>query len=117
MQTTSNNIAQQINTNIDFKRILGEVLNKCYWFVLALFIALLAGFLYLRYTTPIYSAESHIMIETNQSNAATGLIKKIGVDNANASDMNLFNEMLLLKSQDLAFAVVDSLDMNIRFYA
>lgn len=112
---------RQINSGIDFKRILGSILSRWYWFVLFLAITLSVGFLYLRYTTPIYSINSLILIEQNQ-NGVSKLLSKIddGSGSSGGSDANnpnLFNEIFVLTSQDLVGLAVDSLNMNIQYWA
>lgn len=116
----SPNIIKQINTSIDFKRLLGEIVTHWYWFVFSLLIFLTGAFLYLRYTTPLYSIESMIMIEQQTSSPANVILNKFssgsGEGEGNDAGPNLFNEIFLLTSQDLINAVVDSLDMNIQYF-
>jgi len=110
---------RQINSGIDFKRILGSVLSKWYWFVLSLFVTFSLGFLYLRYTTPLYSIESMILIEEKQKGVGS-LLNKLNEgsnSNENGNNPNLFNEMFMLTSQDLVGMAVDSLDINIQYWA
>ncbi len=109
---------RQLNTGIDFKRILGAVVSKWYWFVLCLFFTFSIGFLYLRYTTPLFSIQSLILIEDKQKGVGS-LLNKLsdGGESADANNPNLFNEIFVLTSQDLVRMAVDSLDMNIRYFA
>lgn len=109
-------LLNQLNSSFDFKRLFGALLTNWYWFVLALSITLTAGFLYLRYTTPEFAIYSSILIEQNQSDPAQNLLNKIDPDN-DKSKVNLFNEKVILESQDLIHKVVDSLDINIRYWA
>jgi capsular exopolysaccharide synthesis family protein len=111
---------RQINSGFDFKRILGSVLSKWYWFVLSLIVTFTIGFLYLRYTTPWYSIKSLLLIESQQKGVGS-LLSKLG-DGQDGGGMangntNLFNEMFMLTSQDLIEMAVDSLDMNIQYSA
>lgn len=111
---------RQINSGIDFKRLLGSVLSKWYWFVLSLFITATLGFLYLRYTTPLYSIKSLLLIEDKQK-GVTSLLSKFNEGGnsggGEGSNSNLFNEMFVLTSQDLIGMVVDSLDLHIQYWA
>ena len=110
---------RQINSGIDFKRILGSVLSKWYWFVLSLGLFIAIGFIYLRYTTPQYSIKSLILIEQKQPGMGS-LLSKLGDGQdggSGASNPNLFNEMFMLTSQDLVGMAVDSLDLNIQYWA
>lgn len=118
-QQRSQDLIKQINTSIDFKRLLGELMNKWYWFALALFVSLSIAFFYLRYTTPIYSMQSTVMIEQNNATnpANTILTKFASGSSASGADNNLFNEIFTMRSQDLITLVVDSMDMNIQYFA
>ena len=110
---------RQINSGIDFKRILGSVLSKWYWFVLSLGLFIAIGFIYLRYTTPQYSIKSLILIEQKQPGMGS-LLSKLGDGQdggSGANNPNLFNEMFMLTSQDLVGMAVDSLDLNIQYWA
>ena len=109
---------RQINSGIDFKRILGSVLSRWYWFVLSLGLCITLGFLYLRYTTPQYSIKSLILIEQKEKGVGT-LLNKLneGQDGSSGSNPNLFNEMFVLTSQDLVGTAVDSLDLNVQYWA
>lgn len=115
-QQFSEKIIKQINSSFDVKRLLGTLLSNWYWFVLSVSITLTAGFLYLRYTTPIFQINSSILIDENQDNVAKTVLSKLDPDN-DKSQVNLFNEQVILQSQDLLAKVVDSLDLNIRYWA
>lgn len=115
----SEKLLKQLNSGIDFKRLLGAVLSKWYWFVLCLFTTLTIGYLYLRYTTPLYSIKSLMLIEEKDKSPAGTLLNKLndGQNGGNGSSTNLFNEMSLLTSQDLMSTVVDSMDLNVMYWA
>lgn len=115
-QQFSDRIIKQLNSSFDFKRLLGTLLSNWYWFVLLISITLTAGFLYLRYTTPIYEINSSILIDENQENVAKNVMSQLDPQN-DKSKVNLFNEKVILQSQDLVAKVVDSLDMNVRYWA
>ena len=118
-QQFSDRILKQFNSSFDFKRLLGSILSNWYWFVLVITITLTAGFLYLRYTTPQFSVKSSLLIQENPETGASSVLSKLDPDkNANGgSSTNLFNEMFILQSQDLIAKAVDSLDLNIRYWA
>lgn len=115
-QQFSEKLLKQFNSSFDFKRLMGALLSNWYWFVLALSITLTTGFLYLRYTTPKYEIKSSILIDENQNNVAKSVLSKLEPEN-DKSQVNLFNEKVILQSQDLIARVVDSLTMNIRYWA
>ncbi len=106
---------KQINSGIDFKRLLGSVTTKWYWFVISITFFMTAGWLYLRYTTPVYSMRSSILIDEQQRTTATTVLNSLGNNNNNQGP-NMFNEMFVMRSQDLVGAVVDSMGLNVRYY-
>lgn len=113
----STRILKQLNTSFDFKRMLGAVLSNWYWFVLAVSITMTAGFLYLRYTTPIYAIESSILIDNQDDNNVAQSVLTELAPGKDKSRVNLYNEKVILESQDMIAKVVDSLDLNIRYWA
>jgi Mrp family chromosome partitioning ATPase len=115
-QQFSEKIIKQINSSFDVKRLLGTLLSNWYWFVLSISITLTCGFLYLRYTTPQYQMSSSLLIDENSDNVAKTVLSKLDPEN-DKSQVNLFNEQVILQSQDLLAKVVDSLDLNIRYQA
>jgi tyrosine-protein kinase Etk/Wzc len=111
---------KQLNSGIDFKRILGSVLSKWYWFVLCVATTFTIGYLYIRYTTPEYSIKSQVLIEEVNKSPGSNLLNQMnsggGQQAAGGLNQNLFNEMFVLRSQDLIGMVVDSLNLNVRFW-
>ncbi len=116
-QQFSEKILKQFNSSFDFKRLLGTLVSNWYWFVLSVSITVTAGFLYLRYTTPIYEIGSSVLIDESQdNNVAQNVLSKLDPQN-DKSKVNLFNEQVILQSQDMLAKVVDSLALNVRYWA
>lgn len=113
-QQLSQRILKQFNSSFDFKRMLGNMLSHWYWFVIAITITITAGYLYLRYTTSQYSVKSSILIDEQQDDVAKNVLSKLDPEN-DQSQVNLFNEIYILRSQDLIAKVIDSLNLNIRY--
>ncbi len=107
---------KQFNSSLDFKRLLGSLMSHWYWFALTLSITLTSGFLYLRYTDSKYEIKSSILIDEGQNNVAKSVLSKLEPEN-DKSQVNLFNEKVILQSQDLIASVVDSLNFNIRYWS
>lgn len=106
----------QLNSSFDFKRLFGALLTNWYWFVLTLSITLTSAYLYLRYTTPEYAMFSSLLLEEDKEDPAQSLLSKINPE-SDKSRVNLFNEKVILQSQDMISRVVDSLKLNIRYWA
>lgn len=116
-QQFSERILKQFNSSFDFKRLAGSILSNWYWYVLTLTITISAGYLYIRYTTPQYAIKSSLLIDETQENTTKSLLNKLESGKENAPAANIYNEMFILKSQDLIAQIVDSLDLNIRYWA
>lgn len=110
----SGQLLKQLNTSFDFKRLFGAVLSNWYWFVLCISLTVTAGFLYLRYTTPQYSINSSILIDAEGNTPADNVLSQLDPDREKR--VNLYNEKVILESQDMIADVVDSLDLNIRYW-
>ncbi len=111
----STQILKQLNSSFDFKRLLGAVVSNWYWFVLCISLTVTAGFLYLRYTTPEYSVNSSILIDEEGNSPADNVLSQLAPEREKR--VNLYNERVILESQDMIAKVVDSLDLNIRYWA
>ncbi|WP_295669348.1 GNVR domain-containing protein, partial [uncultured Mucilaginibacter sp.] len=85
------------------------------WFVLALALSLVSGFIYLKVHAPIFSIHSSILIKDQQ--------KGIGQEDDMMKQMNIFssnkvvdNEIQVLASYTLMKEVVDTLKLNVTYY-
>ncbi|MDI9319743.1 MAG: polysaccharide biosynthesis tyrosine autokinase [Phycisphaerales bacterium] len=117
--SSQNTIKDQINQSFDIRRFLASVISYWYILVLCLFLAVIGAFMYLRYTTPMYLVRSSLLLDDGGEasgggvQARTSVLKKIGIQD---EGVNMFNEIMLLKSQDLLKEVVDSLGLNVRYW-
>lgn len=82
------------------------------WFVVGVIIALSAAFIYLRYTTSIYSSSAKIQI----LNKSKGIEMPSSAFIFNRSTINLENEMEVIKSMRISERVVRNLDLTMSFY-
>ncbi|MUU77884.1 GumC family protein [Winogradskyella endarachnes] len=106
------------NYNIDkdqgeaIKREIRRYTHYWYWFVLGIIVALIGAFIYLRYTPKVYNASAKIKI----LNKTKGLELPSSAFVFNRSNINLENEIEILKSYRIIENVVDRLDLTMRFY-
>ena len=88
------------------------------WFVLGVLLALVLAFLYLRYTTPQFTASTSIMIKDNNKSGISSELAAfedlgiIGGGSANNPD----NEIQILKSRKIIGNVVDSLHLGVSYF-
>ena len=93
---------------VDIREILHKYIYHWPVFVLTLFLALSAAFLYLRYTTKIYKVEATIIINDEKAESRT-----LSIMGLNTDSKGIDNEIEILQSKPLMKAVVQDLDVNI----
>jgi capsular exopolysaccharide synthesis family protein len=83
-----------------------------YWFILGVILAFFGAYLYLRYTPKVYQSNAKIKI----LNKTKGLELPSAAFVFNRSNINLENEIEILKSYRIMEQVVERLDLSTRFY-
>ena len=96
----------------EIKTEIRKYLRFWYWFVLGLVLALLGAYLYLRYTPKVYNSSAKIKI----LNKTKGLEMPSAAFVFNRSNINLENEIEILKSYRIMEQVVRRLDLTMQFY-
>jgi tyrosine-protein kinase Etk/Wzc len=96
--------------NIDIKRYISLYLSNWYWFVIALFISIAIAYAINRYSQPIYSVSSTLLIKDDQLGKMNNNVASVmpGGD-IFKSQQNLKNEMGILKSFSLNYRVMKEL--------
>ncbi|MEN9525993.1 MAG: hypothetical protein RLZZ256_1377, partial [Bacteroidota bacterium] len=84
-------------------------------FVVSIAISLMAAYVYLRYTVPVYSSTGSLLIKDEKSagGRAGDKVEELFVSNAAA---NIQSEMEILKSRPLMQRVVEKLDLSLDYY-
>ncbi|QWX84361.1 polysaccharide biosynthesis tyrosine autokinase [Cellulophaga sp. HaHaR_3_176] len=103
----------QNNESIDIKEIILNYIKFWPWFLGSIFIALFFGYLYTRYAPVIYSTVAKIKIidDAKEFNVASNPLELLN----NGSDINMDNEIEILKSYKLLSQVVDELDLDVSY--
>lgn len=101
---------------VNYREKIEKYIFNWRWFVLAIILALIAAFLYLRYTPKQYQASTVILID-NGNNSGNGAnmaaFKDLGLT---ADKTPIEDEMIILKSKSLMESVVKNLGLNISYY-
>ncbi|WP_282041175.1 GumC family protein [Winogradskyella flava] len=112
----SNQISAQYQKRSDqgevIKNEFYKYLRYWYWFVLSLILAIVGANLYLRYTPKLYKSSAKIKI----LNKSKGLELPSSAFIFNRSNINLENEIEILKSYRIIEKVVDQLNLTMRFF-
>lgn len=99
---------------VEVKYLLRKYLAFWPWFVLSIFLFLMAAFLYQKYATKTYLTEAKIKILDTSQDAK--VIPKVGVNYDPNAKINLENHMEVLRSNQLLGTVVNQLDLDIEYF-
>jgi uncharacterized protein involved in exopolysaccharide biosynthesis len=99
-----------VTDEFDIRLFLRVARKNIAWIVLFFIIAFLMGFLYLRYTYPIYESKSVIQIAKPQNNAQS-ILKK-----SSSETFNLPGKIELLKSPVFLNRIFQKLPLDISYY-
>ncbi|WP_262148723.1 GumC family protein [Chryseobacterium foetidum] len=105
---------------LDLREQFRPYLSKWYWFVIGVFIALVAAWFFLRYSLPVFSTESTLLIkEVKKSTSGQpemSVISEIsGIGGMNSNSVS--NEKQILKSANLMLSVVKELGLETNIYS
>ena len=122
MKTSRNysqvNQFQDENETINIRTEIEKYLMHWKWFLLGIIISLGLAFLYLRYSTPEYSASASIMIKDNQKSgisAELAAFEDLGIIGGGSAN-NTDNEIEILISRKIIGNVVDSLHLGVSYF-
>lgn len=105
---------------LDLREQFRPYLSKWYWFVLGAIAAVVAAWFFLRYSVPVYSTESTLLIkEVKKSSSGQpemSVISEIsGIGSMGAN--SVLNEKQILKSTNLMLSVVKELGLETSIYS
>ncbi|MEM9526803.1 MAG: GNVR domain-containing protein, partial [Bacteroidota bacterium] len=100
---------------IDYTSYFQRLLRNWYWFILAAILGILAAWLYLRYTTAVYSAQASMLVEEH-SGSGMGFSKEaISQELGFEKSYVVENELQVLKSRQLMERVVILLGIDVSY--
>ena len=100
---------------INVKEILLKYYKYWYYFFLSLILCLIGAFLFNRYTTPIYSGSTTILIR-DDSNASLGAENLLEGLELFSGKKNLKNEIGILESYDLISKTIQNLQFQTSYF-
>ncbi|RYY90497.1 MAG: polysaccharide biosynthesis tyrosine autokinase [Chitinophagaceae bacterium] len=102
-------------TGFNPKEFLFKYLRFLPLFILSLVLSLIIAFFYLRYTSPTFQSRGALVLtEDKSSGNSNDKFAQIFVDDRSK---NIQNEIEYLKSKSLMTRVVDTLGLNVQYYA
>ncbi|MCC6725923.1 MAG: polysaccharide biosynthesis tyrosine autokinase, partial [Saprospiraceae bacterium] len=103
--------------NLDVKNFIDKyVLQYLYINILFLFLTISGAYLYLRYAIPKFEAKTTILIKSEKQKSGISEEKLLGELGILNPDVNLENEIQILKSRTMMEQVVDELGLNVSYY-
>ena len=119
MKETDFNEAQESKEeNIDVKELLFKYLIHWPWFVGAVIACLIAAWVYLYVSTPVYNISATVLIKDDKKGGSAGMLsglESLGLDGMISSSQNIDNEIEVLHSKTIAKEVVENLGLYISY--
>lgn len=119
MKETDFNEAQESKEeNIDVKELLFKYLIHWPWFVGAVAICLMAAWVYLHISTPVYNISATVLIKDDKKGGSAGMLsglESLGLDGMISSSQNIDNEIEVLRSKTIVKEVVEDLGLYISY--
>ena len=119
MKETNFNEAQESKEeNIDVKELLFKYLIHWPWFVGAVVACLIAAWVYLHMSTPVYNISATVLIKDDKKGGGAGMLsglESLGLDGMVSSSQNIDNEIEVLRSKTIVKEVVEDLGLYISY--
>ena len=119
MKETDFNEAQESKEEkIDVKELLFKYLIHWPWFVGAVIACLIAAWVYLYMSTPVYNISATVLIKDDKKGGSAGMLsglESLGLDGMISSSQNIDNEIEVLHSKTIAKEVVENLGLYISY--
>ena len=119
MKETDFNEAQESKEeNIDVKELLFKYLIHWPWFVGTVVACLIAAWVYLYMSTPVYNISATVLIKDDKKGGSAGMLsglESLGLDGMVSSSQNIDNEIEVLRSKTIAKEVVEDLGLYISY--
>ena len=119
MKETNFNEAQESKEeNIDVKELLFKYLIHWPWFVGAVVACLIAAWVYLHMSTPVYNISATVLIKDDKKGGSAGMLsglESLGLDGMISPSQNIDNEIEVLRSKTIVKEVVENLGLYISY--
>ena len=117
-ETIFNEAQESKEENIDVKELLFKYLIHWPWFVGAVVVCLIAAWVYLYTSTPVYNISATVLIKDDKKGGSAGMLsglESLGLDGMVSSSQNIDNEIEVLRSKTIVKEVVEDLGLYISY--
>ncbi len=103
--------------SIDFKKYFIKAIEKWYWFVISIVICVAGAYLNNRYTIPVYTVSSSIIVREKMSsdNGIEMIVQELGIRSRAKRKAVVENEISILKSYRYAERAINKLNFGITY--
>ncbi len=114
---TADNNQNRASDHIAIQKMLRLCLAKWRWFVISLALSLLAAFIYIKVTPPVYERKASILIKEDSKGNSLSSTDVSGLSNMGLfqSNANVNNEIVSLRSYGLMLDVVERLHLDVDY--
>ncbi len=110
------NLAGRLSDLPDYREVISKYTKKWLWFVLAICLALISAYLYIRYTNPTYQAKAKIqIIDEDSAGSELGLFRDI--DLLAGGENKVEDEIEIINARSNFIEVVEKLNLNVKIVA
>lgn len=106
--------SSNINDQLDFKRLFLRILQFWPLILIAVLLASVIGFLYMRYTVPVYKISTRVVVNDDSQEGNTNLLESLNANFRNV-DRQTEKEIEILRSKTLVSEVIQYLKLNIEW--
>ena len=117
----TNNYYRQDNHDVnEIKNIILKFLSNWYWFLLAICMAVIFAFIYIRYTPPVYEIQSTLLVSEDNSNspltALYGRNQGMFQERSVTDWTKIYNQVAILSSTSILSMTLSELDFEVSYY-
>ena len=112
------NRGEQPEEQVNIQEILFRYLIHWPWFVGAVVACLIAAWVYLYMSTPVYNISATVLIKDDKKGGSAGMLsglESLGLDGMISSSQNIDNEIEVLRSKTIVKEVVEDLGLYISY--
>ena len=117
-ETEFNGTQEPKEESIDVKELLFKYLLHWPWFVGAVVACLIAAWVYLYVSTPVYNISATVLIKDDKKGGSAGMLsglESLGLDGMISPSQNIDNEIEVLRSKTIVKEVVENLGLYISY--
>lgn len=114
-QHAENNQMQE--QEIDLIELFYKLISHWRWFLMAGAVALVAAYIYVHITTPIYQASASVVIKDSEGSdkAIDDLFQKVAPSSLSSSSTQIEDEMEILRSRSILLQVINELNLHTKY--